>query len=75
MVVQLLTLGRLRAEERPAAQAQILALQVELLVDQEIFLLRADLRVDLLGLVVAEQTQDCLLYTSSTCWSFWSWPS
>ena len=58
MVVQLLTLGRLRAEERPAAQAQILALQIELLVDQEIFLLRADLRVDLLGLVVAEQTQD-----------------
>ena len=26
MIVQLLTLGRLRAEERPAAQAQILAL-------------------------------------------------
>ena len=58
MIVQLLTLGRLRAEERPAAQAQILALQIELLVDQEIFLLRADLRVDLLGLVVTEQTQD-----------------
>ena len=58
VVVQLLSLRRLRAEERPAAQPQVLALEVHLLVDQEIFLLRADLRRHLLRLRVAEQAQD-----------------
>ena len=38
------SLGRLRAEERAAAELQILALFIERLVDQEILLLRADLR-------------------------------
>ena len=58
MIVELLALGRLRAEERAAAELQILALFIERLVDQEIFLLRADLRGDALRLVVAEQMED-----------------
>ena len=58
VVVQLLPLGRSRAEKRPAAQAQILAPEVKLLVDEEILLLRADLGKDLLRLVVSEQAQD-----------------
>ena len=58
MVVQLLPLGRLRAEERSSAQAQILALEIQRLVDQEIFLLRSDLSEDLLRFFIAEQAQD-----------------
>ena len=58
MIVQLLPLGRLRAEERAAAELQILALFIERLIDQEIFLLRADLRRDALRLVVAEQAEN-----------------
>ena len=42
MVVQLLPLRRLRAEERAARVEQVLALIVKRLVDEEIFLLRAD---------------------------------
>ena len=42
MVVQLLSLGRLGAEQRAAGKNQILALVIQLLIDQEIFLLRAD---------------------------------
>ena len=58
MIVELLALGRLRAEERAAAELQILALFIERLVDQEILLLRADLRCHAVGLLVAEQAQD-----------------
>ena len=58
VVVQLLSLRRLRAEERPATEPQVLALQIHLLIYKEIFLLRADLRRDLLRLRVAEQAQD-----------------
>ena len=58
MVVELLALGRLRAEECAAAELQILALFIERLVDQEILLLRADLRRHAVGLLVAEQAQD-----------------
>jgi hypothetical protein len=51
VVVELLALGRLGAEERAAAEAQVLALLVERLVDEEILLLGADLRRDLGGRV------------------------
>ena len=57
VVVQLLALGRLCTEERAAAHAKILALQIQRLVDQEVFLLGADLRHDLFRLRVAEQPQ------------------
>ena len=42
VVVHLLTLGRLCAEERASAENQILALFIERLVNEEIFLLGAD---------------------------------
>lgn len=58
VVVQLLALGRLCAEQRPAAQLQIGAAVVHGGVDEEIFLLRADLRDNVLCLGVAEQPQD-----------------
>ena len=58
VVVQLLALGGTGAEQRAAAQLQILALAVYLLVDQEVLLLRAYLRRDMLRLGVAEQPQD-----------------
>ena len=63
VILQLLTLGRLRAEQRPSRVFQILALIKELLVDQEIFLLRADRRIDVRDVLIAEQVQDpqCLL--------------
>ena len=58
VVVQLLPLGGTGTEQRAAAQLQILALAVYLLVDQEVLLLRAYLRRDMLRLGVAEQPQD-----------------
>ena len=58
VVIQLLALGRLCAEQRPAAQLQIGAAVVHGGVDEEIFLLRADLRDNVLCLGVAEQPQD-----------------
>ena len=58
VVVQLLPLGGTGTEQRAAAQLQILALTVYLLVDQEVLLLRAYLRRDMLRLGVAEQPQD-----------------
>ena len=63
MVVQLLALGRLSAEERPACQAQVLPLQIQLLIHQEVLLLRTHLGRDALRLRIAEQAQDahCLL--------------
>ena len=58
MVVQLLPLGGLCAEQRSAAQLQVLTPFVHLLVDEEVLLLRADLGRDVLGPGVAEQPQD-----------------
>ena len=57
MVVQLLTLGRLRAEQRTPAQAEIHALEEQLAVNEEILLLRADLRDHLVYVLAAEQMQ------------------
>ena len=53
VVVQLLTLGRLAAEEGAAAQPQILTLEVQLAVNEEILLLGADLRRDLTDVLLA----------------------
>ena len=57
MVVQLLPLGGLGAEQRAPAKAQIHALEKQLAIDEEIFLLRADLRRDLLHGFIAEKVQ------------------
>ena len=59
LVFQLLALGRLGAEERPAGVDQVGPGVVEVLVDQEVFLLGADGGEDLLGVVVAEQLAGC----------------
>ena len=58
VVVQLLTLGRLGAEQRPTAQLQVLAALVGALVDEKILLLGAHLGRDMLDLRVAKQPQD-----------------
>ena len=58
VVVQLLTLGGHGAEQRPAAQHQILPLPVVLFVNEEILLLRAHLGGDVLHRLVAEQAQN-----------------
>ena len=57
VVVELVALGRLGAEERAARGEQVGALEVVLLVDQEVLLLGADRREHALGLLVAEQPQ------------------
>ena len=59
LVFQLLALGRLGAEERAAGVDQVGPGVEEVLVDQEVFLLRADGGEDLLGVVVAEQLAGC----------------
>ena len=58
VVVQLLALGGLGAEQSTAAQHQILPAAVHLLIDEEVFLLGAHLCGDVLGLGVAEQPQN-----------------
>ena len=57
VVVQLLPLGGLGAEQRPAGVDQIPALLVQRLVDQEVFLLRTDRGRHVLDLLAAEQLQ------------------
>ena len=57
MILKLLTLGRLRAEQRSAAQPQILALEKQLFIYKEVLLLGAYLRDDLLCFGIAEQSQ------------------
>ena len=57
MVVQLLPLGGLCAEERSAAKAQVLALVEHIAVNEEVFLLRADLRRYSRDLPGAEEAQ------------------
>ena len=53
VVVQLLALGRLAAEEGAAAQPQILTLEVQLAVNEKILLLGADLRRDFIDVLLA----------------------
>ena len=57
VVVELLALRRLGAEQRAAGDDEVGALEVVLLVDQEVLLLGADRREDVLGGRVAEQRQ------------------
>src|SRR5207249_3385639 len=58
LVLQLLALGRAGAEQRATRVDQVRAREEEVLVDQEVLLLRANGREDLLGVLVAEQAQD-----------------
>ena len=46
VVIQFLTLGRLRAEERTAGQPQVFTLGIKILGQQEVFLFCADGRYD-----------------------------
>ena len=57
VVVELVALRRLGAEQGPPGRDQVGALEVVLLVDQEVLLLGADGREHALGLLVAEQAQ------------------
>ena len=57
VVVQLLALGRLRAEERSAGVHYILAFFINAFVDEEIFLLRADGRLYGCDVVISEQPE------------------
>ena len=58
VIVQLLPLRGLGAEERPATHAKVLTLEIKLLVDQEIFLFGSDVCDDLPRLCVAEQAKN-----------------
>ena len=58
VILQLLPLRGLRAEERPAGVDQILSLEKELPVDEEIFLLGADVRHDAPDALAAEEVQN-----------------
>ena len=58
VVLQLLPFGRLGAEQRPARKDEVLSLFVHGAVDEEVFLLRPDLRDDALRRGIAEQAQD-----------------
>ena len=58
VIFQLLSPGRFCAEESAAGHDQILALLILFLVDEEIFLLGADLGDDALGRGVSEEAQD-----------------
>ena len=57
VVVELMALGRLGAEQGAPGRDQVGALEVVLLVDQEVLLLGADRGEDALALLVAEQAQ------------------
>ena len=58
LVLHLLALGRPGAEQSAAGVDEIGTGVVEVLVDEEVFLLGTDRREDLLGLGIAEQTQN-----------------
>ena len=58
VILQLLALGGLGTEQRPAAEAQVLPLLEKLLIHQEVLLLGTHLSGDPLGLRVAEEAQD-----------------
>ena len=57
VIVHFLALRRLCAEQRSAGQDEVLTGIVACLVDQEVFLLRSDIRYDALYLVIAEQPE------------------
>ena len=57
VVVELVPLRRLRAEQRPPARHEVGPLEVVLLIDQEVLLLRPDGREDALRRLFAEQPQ------------------
>ena len=69
LVFQFLALRRLGAEQRPTAVEQVGPGVEEVLVDQEVFLLRADGGEHLPGLGVAEQAKDAqrLVATGPPC--------
>ena len=74
VIVQLLSLRRLRAEERSAAEDEILALVKHLAVDQEILLLRSDGGFDAFDVLISEELQnaqrllvDCLHRAQQRC--------
>src|SRR5262249_22076015 len=58
LIFQLLALGRRCAEERPTRVDQVGPGVIEILVDEEVFLLWTNSREDLLGVVVAEKAED-----------------
>ncbi len=58
LILQLLALGRLGPEERPPAVQEVGAGVEEVLVDEEVFLLRADGGEHFLGFRVAEELQN-----------------
>src|SRR5690606_36752150 len=60
VVVEFLSLGRLGAEEGTAGAHQVRASEIEVAVDQEVFLLRAGGRGDERAIGVAEQLQNPL---------------
>ena len=60
MVIQFLALGRTRAEQSAAGIDQILALVIQIPVDEEIFLLRPNCRRDLFHVDVSQQPQHAL---------------
>ena len=68
VVVELLTLGRLGAEQRATGVDQVGTGQEEVPVDQEVLLLGTAERDDLLEIVVAEQLQDPLGVAPMACW-------
>ncbi len=60
VVLELLTLRRLRTEERTARGHEIGTRQVELSIDEEVLLLRARVRNDLRRVLVPEELQNAL---------------
>jgi hypothetical protein len=59
VILHLLALGRLRAEERPIARHEVGPHEVQVAIDEEVLLLAAERRVDARdALVGAEQAQD-----------------
>ena len=58
VIVHLLSLGRHGSEERPAGEEQILALQIQIPIDQEVFLLRAHAGPDPADFPVSEKPKD-----------------
>ena len=58
MVLQLLPLRRLCAEQRTSAENQVLAPAVLLAVNKKVFLFRSNRRIDMCDVPVSKQTQD-----------------
>ena len=60
LIFELLTLRRLGSEECPAADVEVRAREVEVAVDQEVFLLGTTGREDVIGNRLTEDLQDSL---------------